>query len=135
MKNIDQQKEEQLKIGLSALAKCIQTKKNVKNAFQRIDFGFITLIYGKVGNPKEGFKPGYGITHIIAKRNSENNDGLEVAKKLIEVLIYGTIQLPKKKNCQINKIIIVKDGYLAALKLIWNGKNITWLLSGYKEEK
>lgn len=128
-------KEEQLAIGLKALTKCIKTKADVPNAFLRIGFGYITLIYGEVGNPKDDFKPGYGITHILAKRNYENKDGLEVAKKLIEVLIYGTIQLPAKKEDQIEKIVIVKDGYLATVALKWYGNNISWLLSGYKLKK
>ena len=129
MKCIDQQKEEQLKIGLSALSKCIKTKTDIQNAFLRIGLGYITLKYGEIGDPKKNFKPGRGISHIIAKRNSENNDGLEVAKKLIDVLVYGKIQ----STDSVKKTIeIVKDGYLAILSLDWHGVNITWLLSGFK---
>ena len=134
MKNIDQQKQEQLKIGLTALSKCIKTKADVQNAFLRIDLGYISLIYGIPGHPKNKFKPGYGISHIIAKRNSENNDGLAVSKKLIDVLVYGTIRKHAASD-KIEKIEIAKDGYLAILKLTWNGENIYWLLSGYKEDK
>ncbi len=129
MKNIDQQKEEQLKIGLSALSKCIKTKTDVPNAFLRIGLGYITLKYGIQGDPKKKFKPGYGIVHIIAKRNYENNDGLEVAKKLIDVLVYGSIDCTNEEK---QTIEIVKDGYKATLSLSWYGKNIFWLLTGFK---
>ena len=129
MKNIDQQKEEQLKIGLSALSKCIKTKADVPNAFLRIDFGYITLKYGIPGDPKRKFKPGYGIVHIIAKRNYQNNDGFEVAKKLIDVLVYGNIESTNEEKQTID---IVKDSYKATLSLSWYGKKIVWLLTGFK---
>ena len=131
MKNIDQQKEEQLKIGLSALSKCIKTKADSPNAFLRIDFGYITLKYGIPGDPKRKFKTGRGISHIIAKRNSENNDGLPVAKKIIEVLVYGEVE---KINKEKNTVNIVMDGYRAVLALDWYGESLTWLLSGFKIE-
>ena len=132
MKSIDQQKKEQLKIGLSALSKCIKTKTDVPNAFMRIGIGYITLKYGIPGDSNKFYLGGYGISHIIEKRDSETNDGLAVAKKLIDVLIFGEIVRTDKTK---KTAEILRDGYLAILSLEWSGKNISWLLTGYKLTK
>ncbi len=52
----------------------------VKNAMFRPDIGNIDFVWGVPGNGNK-FKHGYGIAHIIAKRNSENGSGIRNSQK------------------------------------------------------
>lgn len=57
----------------------------VKNAMFRSDIGNVDFVWGIPENGNK-FKHGYGIAHIIAKRNSENGSGIETVKKIVEVI-------------------------------------------------
>ena len=128
--------EDQVKAGIKALVKVVNTKKDVLDAFVRKDIGTVSLFYGNPGDPKKGFKKGNGVSHIIAKRDWEAKQfpekklkgGLKTAMKLVDVIVNGEITKTVKAK---ETIHISKDGYEAVLSLDWHGNKVTWLLTGY----
>lgn len=120
----------QAKNGLKALRYCIENKKDVDNAFIVKNLGFVSFKYGKEGNSEKDFKGGYGISHIIAKRDYEKKGtGLKTAEKIIDVLVFGKIT---KTTAEKGTIQIEKDGYRAILSLNWHNDKVIWLLTGFK---
>lgn len=98
----------------------------------RDDTGNIDFVWGREGTGTK-FKHGYGLAHIIAKRNSENGNGIETAKKLVEVIAKGTeVERQESQNGDGEaRLKIHYDGYTAVLSLS-RDKN-TWLLTGWED--
>ena len=129
-------KETELQKALFALNKVIKDKIDIENAFF-CPLGPVKLVYGTPGNSKEGYKKGFGISHIIAKRDNEHEqdpkkhpeNGLYIAQKLMSVLVYGEIyKTVPSKQCVHFRL----DKYEAVLSLNWNGENVNWLLTGWR---
>ncbi len=117
----------------------ISTHSDVPSAMHRDDVGDIDFIWGTPGTGKN-FKHGMGISHIIAKRNSEandgNNHGEEVARKLVEVLAKGTsVKQQFSRGKSYHRILITYDGHTAVL-IPKDGTSNAWILTGWdiKEE-
>ena len=98
----------------------------------RNDTGNIDFVWGREGTGAK-FKHGYGLAHIIAKRNSENGNGIETAKKLVEVIAKGTkVERQESQNGDGEaRLKIHYDAYTAVLSLS-KDKN-TWLLTGWED--
>jgi len=126
-------KNEEIKKGIKALKFVIRNKVDFYNAFINLEIGNVTLLYGKAGNINNNFKGGFGISHIISKRNSEErNSGYKTAVKLIETIVNGKIikTIPSKKT-----VHILFENYEAILSLDLHGETVTWLITGYKIKK
>ena len=124
---------------LEALNKVLKTKSDFDDAFF-CALGPVCLKYGSPGNPDNDFKKGYGIIHIIVKRNHEHKinpkrypkTGLQVVRKLMDVIVNGNIsKTVPSKQC----VHIQKDGYEAVISQNWYGDRVNWLLTGWKEIK
>lgn len=120
---------------LSALKKVIKTKTDIDDAFF-CALGPVCLKYGTPGVPPR-FKKGSGISHVIAKRDYEHfkdpksfpETGLQVAKKLMDVIVYGEISdTEQKKQC----VHLQKDGFEAVISQNWYGNKVNWLLTGWR---
>ena len=120
---------------LAALNKVIKTESDIDDAFF-FSLGPVCLKYGIPGIPPK-FKKAYGISHIIAKRDYEhaNNPkafpetGLQVAKKLMDVIVYGEISsIEVDKQC----VHLQKDGFEAVISQNWHGNKVNWLLTGWR---
>ena len=81
--------EENIFNGKKALQHVLDTHQDVENAMYRPDVGSIDFLWGTPGKGKK-FKKGYGISHILEKRNYENNSGTKTLDKLVEVIAKGT---------------------------------------------
>ena len=124
---------------MAALNKVVKNKTDVDDAFF-CSLGSICLKYGSPGNKSKGFKKGFGIAHIIAKRDFEHTQdprsfpetGLQVVKKLMDVIVYGAIvKIVPAKQCA----HLQKDGFEAVISQNWNGGKVNWLLTGWKQIK
>ena len=124
---------------LKALNKVIKTKSDIEDAFF-CELGSVCLKYGNSGTSETGFKKGFGISHIIAKRNYEHeNDpkqfketGLQVVRKLMDVIVNGNIsKTVPSKQC----VHLQKDGFEAVISQNWHGDKVNWLLTGWKKIK
>ena len=123
--------EENIANGEKAMRKVIAKHTNVRNAMYREDVGNIDLVWGTPGTGSD-FKHGYGVSHIIAKRDAENGRGKETAYKLVEVIAKGDVSGNNTMgNTSDPRMFISFDGYTALLVLS-DGKKNTWLLSGWE---
>jgi hypothetical protein len=126
-----------LEKGLKSLKTCIDEKKDVPDAMQRYDLGSINFYYGVEGERNKNFKKGYGIAHIIAKRDEEGKTiaqlkgqkGVEVAEKVVEAIAKGNIIKVLEGN---QTVWIEYKNYIAVLSFNKDGKEETWLLTGFK---
>ena len=124
---------------LEALKKVLKTQSDIDDAFF-CTLGSVCLKYGNPGTSDNGFKKGFGISHIIAKRNCEHRidperfkeTGLQVARKLMDVIVNGKIsKTVPAKQC----VHLQKDGFEAVISQNWHGDKVNWLLTGWKEIK
>lgn len=107
---------------------------SIKNAMYRSDLGYIDFVWGKPGEgPK--FKKGYGLAHIIAKRNAETGNGKQVAYELVNVLAKGTkIEVQRVQSVSGNdRIRISYNNHTAVLSESPEGNH--WLLTGWENKE
>lgn len=127
--------EENISNGKKALQSIIKNHKDVKNAMRRDDIGNIDFIWGIPGNGTR-FKHGYGLSHIIAKRDFETGDGVEVANKLVEVIAKGS-DIDRQNASHGSgeyRIRIHFDEFTAVLSAATEERN-SWLLTGWENTK
>ena len=132
-KRVPETVEENISRGHQAMQTVIKTHKDVINAMYRPDLGGITFYWGEPGKGNK-FKGGYGVSHIIAKRTAEGEDGQAVVKKMVEVIANGDVaktqEAPKG-----SRAIIEHDGHTAVLSLYKDEDLQTWLLTGWKNKE
>ena len=128
---------ENIKNGNSALDRLFAEAENSdnaealieKNAMFRTDLGDIDFMWGKPGKGAD-FHSGFGIAHIVAKRNAENGRGIETAYEMVDVIAkatQGEIQRSAgSDNCRIR---LHYNGNTAVLSA-QNDSN-KWLLTGW----
>ena len=104
-----------------------EKKGHVPGAFHKEGFGDIDLPYGKGG------KKGFGLAHIIERRNEDGKDGLEFVKKLPEIIREGR---GEEREGFPGRKYIVHDKSEVVVRLEWDGASKNWILTAYprKEE-
>ncbi|WP_458400027.1 LPD23 domain-containing protein [Mailhella sp.] len=123
--------EENFADGMEAMERVIAEKADIVDAMYRAEVGGITFYWGEEGKGRK-LKGGSGVAHIIARRNSEGQDGEAVARKLVEVLAYGEIG-PEYGPEGGQHRNVTHDGHTAVLSLYRYGNRETWLLTGWKD--
>ncbi|MDR0654205.1 MAG: hypothetical protein LBG12_12995, partial [Synergistaceae bacterium] len=121
--------EENIRSGSEGMDRVISDHVGAENAMWREGIDGISFIWGKPGKGKT-FKGGYGVSHIIAKRNAAGQDGPAIARKMVEVIANGTISDPYQEHDR-TKINIDHGGYRAVLTQTVNGNKRTWLTTGF----
>ena len=92
---------------------------------QKKGVGDIDFVWGKGG------KRGYGLSHVIDRRNSENIDGVDFVKSIPDIIEKGTIkQLPNQPN--ISPIQSGKDS--ALIKKVWDDKKRQWVITAFRDK-
>ena len=132
-------KKAEIRKAIAALNKVIKNKIDIDDAFF-CSLGSVSLKYGNPGLSDKSYKKGFGVSHIISKRDYEHakdpnvfpETGLQVVKKLMDVIVYGTITktIPAKQTVHLQK-----DGFEAVISQNWNGDKVNWLLTGWKQIK
>lgn len=108
----------------------------VPNAIYKEGIGNIDIVWGEAGTGKGG----YGLAHIIRRRNEEGNNGEEFVKQLPDIIEHGKIysKIAKidnegryiRKNEEDRVYIGTRDKEIV-IRLTWNYETHNWLLSGY----
>lgn len=99
---------------------------HVPGAFHKEGLGDIDLPYGKGG------KDGYGLAHIIERRNEEGHDGEAFARhQLPEIIQEGRLEYRREYK---NRAYIVHDGQEAVVRLDWDGEDRKWLVTAYYQD-
>ena len=108
----------------------------VPNAIYKEGIGNIDIIWGEAGTGKGG----YGLAHIIRRRNEEGYNGEEFVKQLPDIIEHGKIysKIAKidnkgryvRKNEEDRVYIGTRDKEIV-IRLTWNDETHNWLLTGY----
>lgn len=100
------------------------THKNgyVPAAIYKDKIGDIDFVYGKNG------KEGYGLAHIIERRNQDGDDGEIFVKQLPEIIEQG--EVITKSGHKGRKYIATPDREVA-IRLDYNGEERNWIVSAY----
>ncbi len=108
----------------------------VPNAIYKEGVGNIDIIWGEAGTGKGG----YGLAHIIRRRNEEGYNGEEFVKQLPDIIEHGKIysKIAKidnkgryvRKNEEDRVYIGTRDKEIV-IRLTWNDETHNWLLTGY----
>lgn len=123
--------EENIANGKKAIEKVISEHSDAIDAMTRDDVGGISFYYGTPGTGKK-FKKGYGIAHMIAKRNSEGLDGETFVKRLPEVIAKGKIT--EQQTAPNGDRVLVKYGDITTvLSLYKDGNRQTWVVTGWDD--
>lgn len=123
--------EENIANGKKAIEKVISEHSDAIDAMTRDDVGGISFYYGTPGRGKK-FKKGYGIAHMIAKRNSEGLDGETFVKRLPEVIAKGKIT--ERQTAPNGDRVLVKYGDITTvLSLYKDGNRQTWVVTGWDD--
>lgn len=117
--------------GTEAMEKVIAQQTDVLDAMFRPDVGSISFYWGTPGKGPR-LKGGSGVSHLIARRNAEGQNGEAVAHKMVEVLAYGKIG-PEYGPEGGQHRNVSYDGHTAVLSLYRFGNRETWLLTGWKD--
>lgn len=117
--------------GLKAMDEVISNQIDMLNAIYQPEIGDISFLWGTPGRgPK--YKGGSGVSHIIARRASEGEDGQEIARKMVDVLDKGKAGEkygpPKWERVNVNR-----DGHTAVVSLHKDEIPHNWLLTGWKD--
>ena len=108
----------------------------VPNAIYKEGVGNIDIVWGEAGTGKGG----YGLAHIIRRRNEEGYNGEEFVKQLPDIIEHGKIysKIAKidnkgryvRKNEEDRVYIGTRDKEIV-IRLTWNDETHNWLLTGY----
>lgn len=99
----------------------------VPAAFHKEGVGDIDLVWGEAG--KIGEKGGYGLAHIIRRRNEQGLNGFAFTRKIPDIIKNGKVYRRKEHP---NALYIGTDKEELVIMLNWKGEEKKWLLTGYE---
>ena len=116
--------------GRFAVDEVLRTRGSVSAAMVRDDVGEITFDYGRPDTPS---RKGHGLSHIVARRDLEGQDGERFVREIIpEVLARGRLDRvygpPNGRRAD-----ITYQGNRAILSLYRFERREAWVLSGFED--
>lgn len=99
---------------------------HVPGAFHKEGLGDIDLPYGKGG------KDGFGLAHIIERRNEQNQDGEAFVRNLPSLIQEGKVEYRKEFP---GRAYVVHEKRAAVIRLDWDGQERKWMVTAYPLEK
>ena len=110
-----------------AIEHLMKTKEgHVPAAFHKKGLGDIDLPWGKAG------KKGFGLAHIIERRNQSGMDGEAFARSLPVLIRDGRVET--RPNYP-GRAYIVSEKAETAIRLEWDGKRRNWIVTAYPLNK
>ena len=123
---------ENMRQGREAMEKAIADQTDVREAMHRPDVGWISFIWGEAGTPNKNLSDGFGIAHLIARREAQGKDGKAIARKMVEVIARGRMGpyylTSMGQNLRRN---VVGAGHTAVLDFVLEGDRVTWVITGF----
>ena len=105
-----------------AIEKLLVVKNGyVPAAIHKEEVGDVDFVWGKEG------KDGYGLAHIIERRNGQGIDGEAFARKIPRLIADGDV-LRSKNN---DRAYITDNNETAVVRLDYDGQRATWLVTAY----
>jgi hypothetical protein len=122
--------------GKAAIDKALKEQTSVPAAMYRSDVGEITMDFGVAGDPQRDFSAGYGLSHIIARRNSQGQNGEFFVREIVpQVLAKGELYRLKTSPNGDRRAEIVYQGSVVVLSLFRQEKRETWVLTGFRDRR
>lgn len=123
--------------GIKAMKKVIETHEDVDRAMKHPKLGWISFIWGEKGNASKDYAGGYGVSHILAKRDHEGfNDPIFEGQKGKDIALRLPIVIEKGKVSNVYERGRKRDidfaGYKVILRLDKDGEEKNWVLSGFR---
>ena len=94
----------------------------VRGAFNRKEIGDIDIVWGEITDKDK--HEGYGLAHIVDKH------GENALSDIGDVINNGEFS----QNSSNGRASIEKDGFKVAIRRSYNGKEKTWVVTGFKKE-
>lgn len=116
--------------GIDAMERVISDQTDVPQAMSHPLIGDLSFYWGAPGTEGKNFHDGHGVSHIIAARNAQNQDGIEAARHMVRVIAEGQVGEPYQNGQRLN---ITLGEASAVFDLRRNGTEEKWLLTGWKE--
>ncbi len=112
--------------------RAIDTETTVPGAAWRDDLGAITVDWGQAGDPKRQFRGGFGLAHIIARRNAEGINGREWAALILpDILARGEASPAYGAAEGRVRVNLDWQGQRVVLRLDRDGTRENWVLTGF----
>lgn len=111
--------------GKNAIKEILATHHDVPAAMYRPETGNIDFVYGDEGTGAKKHKDGYGIAKILLKH------GKEAVDRIPEVVARGKFEESKYGD----RAYFIHDNYRAVVRFTWDGKQKTWLVTNFIDEK
>ena len=109
-----------------AIEKLLQEKSGyVSGAIYKEGIGDIDFIYGKPG------KKGYGLVHIIERRNKQGINGEEFVREIPKIIRQGVVYDILGAS---DRKYILSNNKEAIIRLDWDGEQRNWLLTAYMKK-
>lgn len=120
--------------GQRAAANAMLTKRSVERAMHRDDVGWITFDYGQAGDPARKFAGGWGLSHIVARRTQEGEDGMRfVLADMPRAIAKGEIaRVYGPENG--TRVDIEHAGNRVTLSLHRHDQRETWVLTAFRKK-
>lgn len=103
-----------------------EKRGHVPGAFHKEGLGDIDLPYG------QGGKKGFGVAHIIERREQSGLDGESFIRQLPRLMEEGRVE--KRENYP-GRAYIVHEKMEAAVRLDWDGYARNWMVTAYPVKK
>ena len=122
--NDDDSTQKNINDGMDALDHVLATHIDENKAMNRPEIGPIDFVWGKEGTAAKDYEDGYGIAKILKKHGKTAVDAIP------EVIAKGTFSQRYK-----DRVYFEHNGYRAVVRLTWDGKAKTWLVTNFEQTK
>lgn len=110
-----------------AIEHLLKVKKgHVPAAIYKEGIGDIDFVYGEAG------EQGYGLAHIIDRREKDGLDAIEFVKNIPSLIENGTVDDRQK---HLGRVFIKSEKDKAIIRLDYNNKDRKWLVSTFRNKK
>ena len=97
---------------------------HVPAAIHKEDVGDIDFVWGQTG------KDGYGLAHIVERRNGQGIDGEEFVRQIPRLIAEGEVLRGKAGD----RLYISDNKETAVVRLDYDGDKATWLVTAYVKD-
>jgi hypothetical protein len=113
------------------IARLIDTQASLPGAAWRDDIGAITIDWGRPGNPNRDFRGGFGLAHIIARREAQGLDGQAFVRNILPGVLTGGSVTRVYGPPNGLRVDLEHDGASATLSLFRDGQRESWVITGF----
>lgn len=114
-----------------AIEKLLKEKRGyVPGAIYKKGIGLIDFVWGVAG--ESGTEKGYGLAHIIRRRNEQGINGVKFVKQIPSIIKYGTVYNPPDVR---DRVYVESEDKQAVIRLDWNNQERQWLVTAYVKNK